>query len=108
MSFGGGVGSLCTVKHHFARQAAAGLLKFAKATSDPQVAAALVEKAADLKDRLDGLPRRRFLTSSIATRRPRRTMTRDSDSLRLSISVVLTALLLGVLSLGSLIFAISN
>jgi hypothetical protein len=32
------------------------LLKFAKATSDPQVAAALVEKAADLKDRLDGLP----------------------------------------------------
>jgi hypothetical protein len=35
-------------------------------------------------------------------------MTRDSDSLRLSISVVLTALLLGVLSLGSLIFAISN
>ena len=43
-------------KHHFARQAAAALLKFAKATSDPQVAAALVEKAADLKDRLDGLP----------------------------------------------------
>jgi hypothetical protein len=35
-------------------------------------------------------------------------MTRDSDSLRLSISVVLTALLLGVLSLGSLIFVISN
>jgi len=35
-------------------------------------------------------------------------MTRDSDSLLLSISVVLTALLLGVLSLGSLIFAISN
>jgi hypothetical protein len=35
-------------------------------------------------------------------------MTRDSDSLRLSISVVLTALLLGVLSVGSLIFAISN
>jgi hypothetical protein len=35
-------------------------------------------------------------------------MTRDSDSLRFSISVVLTALLLGVLSLGSLIFAISN
>jgi hypothetical protein len=56
MSFGGGVGSLSTVlKHHFARQAAAALLKFAKATSDPQVAAALVEKAADLKDRLDGL-----------------------------------------------------
>ena len=44
------------LKHHFARQAAAALLKFAKATSDPQVAAALVEKAADLKDRLDGLP----------------------------------------------------
>jgi hypothetical protein len=35
-------------------------------------------------------------------------MIRDSDSLRLSISVVLSALLLGVLSLGSLIFAISN
>jgi hypothetical protein len=35
-------------------------------------------------------------------------MIRDSNSLRLSISVVLSALLLGVLSLGSLIFAISN
>jgi hypothetical protein len=56
MSFGAS-GEFSTVfKHHFARQAAATLLKFAKATSDPQVAAALVEKAADLKDRLDGLP----------------------------------------------------
>jgi hypothetical protein len=59
MSFGGGVGSLSTVfKHYFARKAAAALIKFAKTTSDPRVAAALVEKAADMKDRLDGLPPR--------------------------------------------------
>jgi hypothetical protein len=40
----------------FARQPAAVLLKFAKATSDPHVAAALVDKAADLKDRIEELP----------------------------------------------------
>jgi hypothetical protein len=50
-------GSFITVfKNHFARQAAAVLLKFAKATSDPHVAAALVDKAAHLKDRVEELP----------------------------------------------------
>ena len=29
------------------------LLKFAKSTNDPNVAAALIERAADLKDRVD-------------------------------------------------------
>jgi hypothetical protein len=44
----------------FAREAAATLLRFAKTTSDPNVAAALVEKAADLKDRLDNQAPRRL------------------------------------------------
>jgi hypothetical protein len=37
---------------YFIRQAAT-LLKFAQSTSDPNVAAGLVEKAADLKSRID-------------------------------------------------------
>jgi hypothetical protein len=37
---------------YFIRQAAT-LLKFAQSTSDPNVAAGLVEKAADLKSRVD-------------------------------------------------------
>jgi hypothetical protein len=40
----------------FARKATAALLKLAKTTSDPRLAAGLVERAADLKDRLDELP----------------------------------------------------
>jgi hypothetical protein len=43
-------------KNYFARQAAAVLLKFAKTTSDPRVAAALVKKAADIKDRVEMPP----------------------------------------------------
>jgi hypothetical protein len=43
-------------KNYFARQAAAVLLKFAKTTSDPRVAAALVQKAADIKDRVEEIP----------------------------------------------------
>jgi hypothetical protein len=39
----------------FARQAAT-LLKFAQSTSDPQLAAALIEKAADLKSQVDESP----------------------------------------------------
>jgi hypothetical protein len=39
-----------------ARQAAAALLKMAKATSDPKVAAGLVEAAADLKEQAGELP----------------------------------------------------
>ena len=39
-----------------ARQAALALLKMAKTTSDPQVAAGLVEAAADLKDQAGELP----------------------------------------------------
>jgi hypothetical protein len=42
--------------HSFARKAAASLLKLAKVTSNPQLAAGLVEKAADLKDRMGELP----------------------------------------------------
>jgi hypothetical protein len=34
------------------------LLKFAKATTDPNIAAALVEKAADLKSQVDSAPDR--------------------------------------------------
>jgi hypothetical protein len=39
-------------RNYFTRQATI-LLKFAKSTSDPQLAAALIEKAADLKSQLD-------------------------------------------------------
>jgi hypothetical protein len=39
-----------------ARQAAAALLKMAKTTSDPKVAAGLVDVAADLKDQAGELP----------------------------------------------------
>jgi hypothetical protein len=41
-------------RNYLTRQAAT-LLKFARSTSDPQVAAALVEKAAGLKSKLDEL-----------------------------------------------------
>lgn len=40
----------------FAREAAATLLKMAKATSNPGVAARLVQRAADLKDRIEETP----------------------------------------------------
>jgi hypothetical protein len=39
-------------RNYFARQAAT-LLNFAKSTKDPAVAAALLDKAADLKSRVD-------------------------------------------------------
>jgi hypothetical protein len=42
--------------HYHARQAAAALLKMAKATSDAAVAIALVHAAADLKDQAGELP----------------------------------------------------
>jgi hypothetical protein len=41
---------------YHARQAAAALLKMAKATSDPDLAARLVEAAAELKDQAGELP----------------------------------------------------
>jgi hypothetical protein len=41
---------------YHARQAAAALLKMAKTTSDPDVAAGLVQVAADLKDQAGELP----------------------------------------------------
>ena len=50
-------GNTLARKQYIARQIAT-LLKFAKVTTDPQVAAALVEKAADLKARVDPLPDR--------------------------------------------------
>jgi hypothetical protein len=42
-------------KQYFVRQAAT-LLKFAKLTKNPDLAAVLVEKAADLKSQVDELP----------------------------------------------------
>ena len=39
-----------------ARQAAVALLKMAKTTSDPKVAVALIEAAADLKEKAGELP----------------------------------------------------
>jgi hypothetical protein len=39
-------------KQYFSRQAAT-LLKFAQSTNDPNIASALIEKAADLKSRSD-------------------------------------------------------
>ena len=40
----------------FAREAAAALLRWSYTASDPNVAAAMVEKAVDIKDRFDELP----------------------------------------------------
>jgi hypothetical protein len=37
----------------FAQEAVAALFRFSKSTSDPQVAAALIDKAAEIKDRAD-------------------------------------------------------
>ena len=42
--------------HFFARKAAATLLRMAKTTKDPTIAAGLVRRAADLKDRTEELP----------------------------------------------------
>jgi hypothetical protein len=42
-------------RNYFTRQAAT-LLKFARSSSDPQMVAALVEKAAELKSHLDQTP----------------------------------------------------
>jgi hypothetical protein len=42
-------------KQYFVRQAAT-LLRFAKSTQNPKVAAALVEKAADFKSQVDRIP----------------------------------------------------
>jgi hypothetical protein len=50
-------GATCTVSNHYhTRQAAAALLKMAMTTSDPNVAARLVEAAADLKEQAGELP----------------------------------------------------
>jgi hypothetical protein len=43
-------------QHHFAREAAASLVKLAKTTSNWQVAAAYLDRAAALKDRADHSP----------------------------------------------------
>ncbi|GGI30834.1 hypothetical protein GCM10010987_61410 [Bradyrhizobium guangdongense] len=42
--------------NYFAREAAATLLRMARTTKDPSVAAGLVQRAADLKDRTGELP----------------------------------------------------
>ena len=51
-------GVACTVSknRYHAREAAAALLKMAKTTSDPAVAAGLIEAAAKLKDEAGELP----------------------------------------------------
>jgi hypothetical protein len=50
------LGSLCGEivpgRNYFVRQATT-LIKFARSTKDPQLAAALIEKAADLKSQVD-------------------------------------------------------
>jgi hypothetical protein len=45
-------GTIVTGRQYFARQATT-LLKFAQSTSNPELAAVLIEKAADLKSQLD-------------------------------------------------------
>ncbi len=44
------------VGRQYVKRQASILLKFAQTTSDPQVAAALVEKAVDLKARVEQVP----------------------------------------------------
>lgn len=47
---------MCRVLGKFAREAATALLRLAKSTSDPNIAAALVHKAADMKERIEEVP----------------------------------------------------
>ena len=49
--------------HYHTRQAAAALLKMAKTTTDPKIAAGLINAAADLKDQVGELPPAVFLKS---------------------------------------------
>ena len=49
--------------HYHTRQAAAALLRMAKTTTDPKVAAGLINAAADLKDQVGELPPAVFLKS---------------------------------------------
>lgn len=55
----------------FAREAAATLLKYAKSTSDPEIAAKLVEKAADINERIGDSSRRERAEAADARRRTR-------------------------------------
>jgi hypothetical protein len=55
----------------FVREAAAALLQFAKSTSDPKVAAALIEKAADIKERIGDMPAPPDLLSSTVNKPPK-------------------------------------
>jgi hypothetical protein len=48
-------GSIVIGRHYFTRQAMT-LLKFAKSTTNPDLAAILVEKAADLKSQVEANP----------------------------------------------------
>jgi hypothetical protein len=48
------VGNAVVVGRDFLNGQAAILLKFARIVSDPKISAALIEKAADIKDRVDG------------------------------------------------------
>jgi hypothetical protein len=52
VGLGSCVGNAVISRNYFTRQATT-LLKFAQSTSDPNVVAGLVEKAADLKSRVD-------------------------------------------------------
>jgi hypothetical protein len=56
ISTGLATGDNKVVGRHYLRRQATTLLKFAQTTSDPQIAAALVEKAADLKARVEHAP----------------------------------------------------
>jgi hypothetical protein len=51
-------GESTVARHQYIARQVAMLLRFAKETTDPNVAAALVEKAANLKARVDPLPDR--------------------------------------------------
>jgi hypothetical protein len=51
--WGGQYGESTVVGRNYLTRQATILLKFAKATSDPKVVAALVEKATDLKSKVD-------------------------------------------------------
>lgn len=51
------MGNLIVVGRLYVKRQAASLLKFARATSNPELAAVLVQKAADLKAQTDPQPR---------------------------------------------------
>jgi hypothetical protein len=63
---------IVTSKNYTTRQAVI-LLEYAKIIKDPKISAALIDKAADIKDRVDPVPDRSPYTPDVEPRFPDQT-----------------------------------